>query len=86
MRVGVQIAAFVNRYLQDKVEVLKPLHFKRAKDNVQMPPATLQKLMAAAKSGAAALMNEPATRRATQQIAKYLGKYALEPPPYLTRL
>ena len=66
MRVGKQIAAFVNQHLQDKVEVLKPLHFKRAKDNVQMPPATLQKLMAVAKSGAAALMNEPATRRATQ--------------------
>ena len=57
MRVGIQIAAFVNRYLQDKVEVLKPLHFKRANDNAQMPPATLKKLMAVAKDGAAALMN-----------------------------
>ena len=64
MRVGTEIAAFVNRYLQDKVEVLKPLHFKRAKDNVNMPRAMLQKLMAVAKGGAAALMNEPATRRA----------------------
>ena len=52
MRVGKQIAAFVNQYLQDKVEVLKPFHFKRVKGNVQMPPATLQKLMAVAKDGA----------------------------------
>ena len=86
MRVGKQIAAFVNRDLHDKVEVLKPLRFKRAKDNVQMPPATLQKLMAVAKDGAAALMNEPATRRAMQQAAKYLGKYTREPPPCLIRL
>ena len=34
MRVGKQIAAFVNRYLQDKVEVLKPLYFKQVSDNV----------------------------------------------------
>ena len=34
MRVGKEIATFINRYLQDKVDVLKPLHFKRAKDNV----------------------------------------------------
>ena len=66
MRVGVQIAAFVNRYLQDKVQVLKPLHFKRAKDNVQMPLATLKKLMTVAKDGAAALMNRVATKRVMQ--------------------
>ena len=64
MRVGKEIAVFVNRYLQDKVEVLKPLHFKRVKDNVNMPQKMLQKLMAVAKDGAAALMNELATRRA----------------------
>ena len=86
MRVGKQIAAFVNRYLQDKVKVLTPLHYKRVKDNVQMPRATLWKLMTVAKSGAAALVNEPATRRAKQQIAKYLGKYTLEPPPCLIRM
>ena len=34
MRVGKQIAAFVNRYLHHKVEVLKPLHFKQVSDNV----------------------------------------------------
>ena len=34
MRVGKQIATFVNRYLQDKVQVLKPLHFKQVSDNV----------------------------------------------------
>ena len=56
MRVGNQIAAFVNRYLQDKVEVLKPVHFKRAKDNIQMPLATLKKLMAITKDNAAVLI------------------------------
>ena len=29
MRVGKEIATFVNRYLQVKVEVFKPLHFKQ---------------------------------------------------------
>ena len=79
MRVGKEIAAFVNRYLQDKVEVLQPLHYKRVKDNVQMPQAMLEKLMAVAKSGVQALINEPPARRAKQQIAKYLGKYTMEP-------
>ena len=66
--------------------MLKPLHFKRAKDNVQMPLAMLSKLMVMAKDGSDALMNGTATKREMQKAAKYLGKYTMETPPGLIRL
>ena len=41
MRVGKQIAEFVNRYVVEKVEVKKPLGFRKITDNVQMPERLL---------------------------------------------
>ena len=37
MRVGNQIASFINRYLTSKVEVIRPLAFHKKFENVQMP-------------------------------------------------
>ena len=37
MRVGIQIADFVNRYLVEKIKVIKPLSHKKKTENVQMP-------------------------------------------------
>ena len=74
MRVGNQIATFLNRYLADKVRVIPPLSYKRNKENVQMPLRTLRKLIIECKKNLTALRKKPRTNLVIQQTTKYLGK------------
>ena len=74
MRVGKQIASFVNRYLADKVQVVPPLSYKQKNENVQMPVSTLRKLVVVCKKKLAQLKSKPRTNQVIQQYTKYLGK------------
>ena len=66
MRVGNQIATFLNRYLADKVRVIPPLSYKRNKENVQMPLRTLRKLIIECKKNLTALRKKPRTNLVIQ--------------------
>ena len=74
MRVGRQIAGFVNRHLSKKVDVIMPLAFNRKLENVQMPQGTLKKLIMLCKRQVSALRDDPGTVQVRQRYAKYLGK------------
>lgn len=45
MRVGKQIAAFVNHYSNLKIEAPKPIHLKNKEANLQMPTGHLKTLI-----------------------------------------
>ena len=74
MRVGNQIASFVNRYLTEKVRVIPPLGYKQNNENVQMPASTLRKLKADCMENLRSLKTKPRTKQVIQQTTKYLGK------------
>ena len=45
-RIGKQIVLFCNQYLVgSKMTLIKPLHFRRSHENVQMPDQTMEKLL-----------------------------------------
>lgn len=67
MRVGKQIASFVNRYLTERVRVVPPLGYKENNENVQMPERTLKQLIAVCKKNFNALKKKPRTTQVSQQ-------------------
>ena len=44
MRIGSQIRDFMNRYLNDRIELIKSVSHKRDSENVQMPAENIEKI------------------------------------------
>ena len=44
MRIGRQIRDFMNRYLNDRIELIKSVSHKRDGENVQMPSDNMREL------------------------------------------
>ena len=75
MRIGSQIRDFMNRYLNDRIELIKSVSHKRDSENVQMPAENIEKLHEHLVRRYIELKGKSQTDVVVREISKVLGKY-----------
>ena len=74
-RVGAQIVLFVNRYLVERVHLIKGLGFELKYDNVNMPEEYVDKIDAWLRGRLTQIKREADDNTLRREISKLLGKY-----------
>ena len=75
MRIGSQIRDFMNRYLNDRIELIKSVSHKRDSENVQMPAENIEKIHEHLVRRYIELKWKSKTDVVLREILKVLGKY-----------
>lgn len=73
-RVGAQIVLFVNRYMNERVHLVKSIGFHAKYDNVNMPEEYASKIDAWLRGRLTQIKHKAADRTLKREISKLLGK------------
>ena len=74
-RVGAQIVLFVNRYLVERVHLIKGLGFDVKYDNVNMPEEYVDKIDTWLRGKLTEIKDKVADHTLKREVSKLLGKY-----------